>query len=149
MDKLQFARTRDVKLPVRGTGFSAGIDFFVPADFPVTQIWPHHDVLIPLGLKLVIPRGHALIFMNKSGVATKKHLQVGACVIDEDYQGEPHAHLTNTGTESITIYPGDKIVQGLVLKVNYCELEEMMSPEELQWVSNERGEGGFGSLGDR
>lgn len=145
MEQLQFARTRDVKSPVRGTRLSAGIDFFVPADFPVTKLWPQDDVLIPLGLKLVIPRGHALVFMNKSGVATKKHLQVGACVIDEDYQGEPHAHLTNIGPEPVDIRPGEKIVQGLVLQVNYCEPYEVMSPDELRWVSDERGEGGFGS----
>lgn len=149
MEQLQFARTRDVKSPVRGTGLSAGIDFFVPADFPVIKLRPHDDVLIPLGLKLVIPRGHALVFMNKSGVATKKHLQVGACVIDEDYQGEPHAHLTNIGPTPIDIYPGEKIVQGLVLKVNYCEPYEVMRPDELRWVSTERGEGGFGSTNDK
>lgn len=149
MEQLQFARTRDVKSPVRGTGLSAGIDFFVPADFPVTKLWPQEAALIPLGLKLVIPRGHALVFMNKSGVAIKKHLQVSACVIDEDYQGEPHAHLTNIGPEPVDIRPGEKIIQGLVLRVNYCEPYEVMSPNELQWVSDERGEGGFGSTNDK
>lgn len=53
------------------------------------------------------------------------------------------------GPEPVDIRPGEKIVQGLVLRVNYCEPYEVMSPNELQWVSDERGEGGFGSTNDK
>ena len=36
-------------------------------------------------------------------VATKKNLQVGACVVDCGYQGEVHIHLTNVGFEPTNI----------------------------------------------
>jgi len=36
-------------------------------------------------MHLKIPEGYALIYFNKSGVASKKHLHVGASVVDENY----------------------------------------------------------------
>ncbi len=149
-NKLKLVRTRDVKLPYRGTSKSAGIDFYVPEDFKTKRLSPYDDVNIPLGVKVQVPAGHALIMFNKSGVVVNKHLLVGACVIDEDYQGEIHAHLIHTGTDYVTIRPGDKIVQGLIIPINYATIEEVTSEAELwEGKETERGTGGFGSTGDR
>ena len=72
------------------------------------------------------------------------------CVVDENYQGECHLNLTNTGDCNITIEAGDKIVQGLVLPINYCQTEEMSSLEELYKDStSDRGSDGFGSSGTK
>jgi dUTP pyrophosphatase len=89
-----------------------------------------------------------LVAFNKSGVATKRNLTVGACVVDEDYQGEIHIHLTNVGTETQEIKAGEKIVQFLLMPIVYEGLEEVLSEDEL-WEGKvtERGEGGFGSTG--
>jgi dUTP pyrophosphatase len=143
---MKFLKIRDVKTPTRGTPQSAGIDLYIPNDFPETTILPGLSTLIPSGLKVNVPEGHAFIAFNKSGVATKKGLQVGACVIDEDYQGEIHIHLTNVGDESQIINPGDKIIQCVLLPVNYETVELVESEEEL-WNGEitQRGEGGFGS----
>ena len=88
--------------------------------------------------------------MNKSGIATKKGLSVGACVIDEDYQGEIHIHLTNISNNSTTIEGGDKIVQCLILPINY-EGVEIVESEDQMWNGEvtERGSGGFGSTGTK
>ena len=88
----------------------------------------------------------ALIAFNKSGVALKKNLFVGACVVDEDYQGEIHLHVVNVGTQSITIEGGEKLVQLVLLPVFYDTIEELKQEE---WFSTttERGAGGFGSTG--
>ena len=94
---MKFLKTRDVKDPNRGTPQSAGIDLFIPNDFTPQFIKPGDSILIPSGLKINVPKDHVFIMMNKSGVAVKKHLDVGACVIDEDYQGEIHIHLINAG----------------------------------------------------
>lgn len=143
---MKFIKTRPVKSPVRGTGRSAGIDFFVPEDFKVRKIWPNEQVLIPSGIKVNVPYGYALIAFNKSGIATKNQLQVGACVVDEDYQGEVHLNVFNRGTEPIKIYAGMKLVQFILLAVNYSIPEEVYSEEELySGIITERGEGGFGS----
>ena len=88
--------------------------------------------------------------MNKSGVASKKHLHVGACVVDETYTGECHLNLTNIGDCNITISAGEKIVQGLVVPINYCQAEEISSLDELyKDFETSRGAGGFGSSGNK
>ena len=84
--------------------------------------------------------------MNKSGVGAKKQLDVLACLVDEDYEGEVHINLVNNGNKVQTVNAGDKIVQGVLLKMNYAMPEEVESEEKLFANSTSaRGEGGFGS----
>lgn len=145
---MKILKTRDVKTPTRGTAQSAGLDFYVPNDFPGTHYLATSQSLnIPSGIKANVPEGYALIVMNKSGVALKKGLQVGACVVDEDYQGEIHLHVTNVGDEVAEIKPGEKLVQMLLIPVLYAEVEEVHKEEDLFDVETERGSGGFGSTG--
>ena len=147
---MKFLKIRDVKSPNRGTPQSAGIDLYVPEDFTSSSLQPGQSILIPSGLKVNVPVNHVLVAFNKSGVATKKNLQVGACVIDEDYQGEIHIHLINVGCDSTSIDPGDKIIQ-LVLLPTVYESVEITETEESLWKGKltERGEGGFGSTGNK
>lgn len=144
---MKISKIRDVKTPVRGTPLSAGLDFFVPNDFPgIHYLLPGDAVNIPSGIKMKVPHGFALVFMNKSGVAVKKGLQVGACVVDEDYQGEVHLHVRNISTDVQSINPGEKLVQALLLPVEYCDVE-VVEEDELYEEKTQRGEGGFGSTG--
>ena len=111
-------------------------------------MYPSQSVVIPSGIKVKVPEGFALVAMNKSGVATKKGLTVGACLIDEDFEGEIKFHLVNTGDLIAEIKPGEKIVQLVLLKMNYEGVEVVESEEELFGSSDsERGESGFGSTG--
>ena len=97
-----------------------------------------------------MPKGHALIAFNKSGIATKRNLQVGACVVDEDYQGEVHIHMTNVGSSMSEINGGDKIVQFILIPVYYADIEEIKTEAELfENVLSERKSGGFGHTGDK
>lgn len=149
METLQFEKTRDVKDPVRGTPGSAGIDFFVPADTDWVYELAHGDSAnIPSGIKARIPKGYALIAMNKSGVALRKSLMVGACVIDSDYEGEIHLHVINCGEDTVGIEPGDKLVQFLLIPVDHSEFE-MVDSITRTGKTSERGSGGFGSTGDK
>jgi len=137
-------------MPVRGTGGSAGIDLFVPNDQESIVLEPGQSAFIPAGIKARVPSGHALVAMNKSGIAAKKSLMVGACVIDEDYTGEIHIDLKNVGDIAQSVNPGDKIVQLLCLPVNYVNVEEATSEEETFGdLVTDRGEGGFGSTGTK
>ena len=92
--------------------------------------------------------GYALIMFNKSGIAARYQLQVGACVVDEDYQGEIHLHVMNVGKDPVILKPGMKLVQGLVMPVFYVGVEVLESEAELFPQSTERGVGGFGSTGE-
>lgn len=135
-----------VKTPTRGTGLSAGLDFYIPEDFEAKQIWPGESINIPSGIKAQIPRGRALIMFNKSGVATKRQLQVGDCVVDEDYQGEIHLHVMNVGKEVVILKPGMKLVQGLVVPALYVGVEVLESGDEL--FPQPTKEEGFGSASE-
>ena len=145
---LNFTKVRDVKSPNRGTSQSAGIDFFVPDDFQTIALMPGESCLIPSGIKVNVPTGHALIAFNKSGVSVKKELHIGACVIDEDYQGEVHLNLTNVGNRTQIVERGDKITQFILLPVNYSMPTEV-AEKNLYSAKSSRGSGGFGSTGTK
>jgi dUTP pyrophosphatase len=157
---MKIAKVRDVKTPVRGTGKSAGIDFFIPNDFKPVTLSPHYDLLIPSGIKANVPEGYMLMAAEKSGVVTSKQAAVaagrtpkptayttvvilGAKIVDEDYQGEIHIHLVNVGNEYVTIKPGTKIAQFILVPVSYQGIE-VVPEAELFPEATERGEGGFG-----
>ena len=124
--------------PIRAHDDDAGIDFYSPI---YAYIPPNSDILIPLNLKVELKRGQALIFKEKSGVATKKKLSVGACVIDSGYRGIVHAHLFNHSSQTQTIEAGQKIVQGIIVDVS---LEEVIVVDIIESITK-RGENGFGS----
>lgn len=169
---MNFCKTRDVKSPTRGTPLSAGLDLYVPNDWLATPqddstllellpyarhtdwpgqvprtcgIPPGHKVVIPSGIKFNVPHNHALVAFNKSGVAVKKGLQIGACVIDEDYTGEVQLHLTNVGKDICWVSPGEKLVQLLLVPVVYADVEEKTESECFAGKVTTRGEGKFGS----
>jgi dUTP pyrophosphatase len=126
--------------PTRAHDSDAGLDFYSPGDY---EIKPNGDILIPLQVRTEFPKGYALIFKEKSGVATKKHLSVGACTVDSSYRGILHLHLFNHSNMYVPIKKGEKIVQAVVVPVwtgnpNFVE--------ELD-LNTDRGEGGFGSTG--
>ena len=143
--EMKFIKVREVKTPAYGTDGSAGIDFFVPEDFKTHQLTDGHGILIPSGIKANVPDGMVLIAFNKSGVATKKKLQVGACVVDSDYQGEIHIHVFNTTNhDEIEIKAGDKLTQFVLLPYVHAKLAECQTELEVFPVETKRGSGGFG-----
>jgi dUTP pyrophosphatase len=144
---IRFLKTREVTTPQYGTPGSAGIDFFVPNDYVGVTLNPGESVLIPSGIRARLPLHTALIAMNKSGVATKKRLQVGACVVDCDYQGEIHIHVFNTGLNPVEINAGDKLVQFLLTPIIKAKLIECETEDQVFPAQTERGSGGFGSTG--
>jgi dUTP pyrophosphatase len=139
---MKVQKLRNVKTPSRGTSVSAGIDFYVPEDFETVVLKPGQSVLIPSGIKAQVPRGYALIAFNKSGVATKQGLQVGACVVDEDYRLEIHLHVINISDKDQTVATGQKLIQFVLIPVCYFDVEEVDNIE-----NNTERKGGFGSTG--
>jgi dUTP pyrophosphatase len=173
---MQFVRVREVIQPTRANKTDAGIDFFVPIDLSQADVlnknpklvttnlrWdasgqyknkvtkiilkPQERVLIPSGIHVKLPKDHALIAFNKSGIAHSAGLVVGSQVVDEGYEGELHISLINTTKEVCIISAGAKIVQFLCLPVNYTMPEEIKEPilEFYADSGSTRGEGGFGS----
>lgn len=143
---IKVKRIRDVELPTRGTPKSAGLDFYVPNDFEAVYLYPGNSILIPSGLQVEFPEDHAFIAFNKSGIAVKYNLIIGACVIDEDYQGELGLHVINAGKEMpVLIKGGMKLTQFLLIPVAYPKVIET---EDIHEIKTQRGDGGYGSTGE-
>lgn len=102
--------------------------------------------VIPTGLKIEVPEGYMLEVKNKSGIASKRQLVVGACVIDSGYDGEIFINLHNIGRSTQKIYPGEKIAQVVLVSIETCGF---VVTDGVLNESTLRGDGGFGSTGVR
>jgi len=145
---MRLAKTRDVKTPTRANSTDAGIDFFIPNTAQPFTIQPGEAALIPSGIKVEVPINHALVAFNKSGIASKKQLIVGACVVDCGYQGEIYINMQNIGREEQVLLPGDKIVQFALLQLGDPIVTEV-NIDELYTKVSDRGEGALGSTGTK
>ena len=143
----KFIKTKEVASPQRGTGQAAGIDFFIPNDaFEEYSLAPGEALKIPSGIKMIIPEGYCLQFVNKSGWGSKG-LFVGACLVDSDYRGEVHLDIHNFSKNHIKLSGGLKIVQAILLPVPNLNPTEIEYEEFSVYENTERGAGGFGSTG--
>lgn len=168
---LKITRVRNVKLPTRGTSKSAGLDFYIPKynikecdeimSMPTTVdsfifhdeknilILPHGRINLPSGIHVNLPEKYMMVMDNKSGKASKLGLCVLAKIIDEDYMGEIHLNVVNTSKEEISLYFGEKILQGILIPVLYANVNEVKNLDDLyKEKKSERKDGGFGSTGD-
>lgn len=114
------------------------------------------EFVIPAGEQINIPSGiHVWILdkstflqaTNKSGVASKFHLDVMANTIDADYQGEVHINLSNNGNTEITIKTGQKLVQFIHKEYIDTEWEEISTEDYAKIDVSDRGAGAFASTG--
>jgi dUTP pyrophosphatase len=143
---MNISKIKDVKTPIRGNANDAGIDFFVPNDFEALTVQPQGQARIGSGVRAEVPNNYALIAFNKSGVALSG-LDIGACVIDEGYQGEINLHLFNPTDQAVTIQPGQKLAQFILIPMFYDTIVEV-DDAELHTVESTRGDGAFGSTGN-
>lgn len=108
------------------------------------MLFEHERILIPSGIHVKIPEGYVLIAHNKSGVASKKGFDILAEVVDEDYQGEVHLNIVNTGKDIQMITAGDKLIQFILTPVLYADVVEIENLETLYPIKTVRGDKGFG-----
>jgi len=154
---LRVCRIRsEAQLPTRAYESDAGMDiYYCPNDKVLPPLMveegipisPRQSVLMSTGIKVEVPSGHMLEIKNKSGIASKRQLIVGACVVDPGYNGELFVNLQNIGLTTQHIQPGDKIAQAVLVPVVHCGIEEVQ--EDTLNINTQRGEGGFGSTGNR
>lgn len=143
-------RTRpEAKLPVRAHNTDAGMDFFFcPLEGAAVRIQPGQSVLLETGIKMQVPGNCMLQIMNKSGIASKKHLITGACVVDEGYTGEIFVNLHNIGKDVEFIEPGQKVAQGVLVRIEKPNLWEIYE-DNIYELETSRGSGALGSTGDK
>lgn len=138
----------EAKLPQRAHVTDAGMDFFFcPQIGEAMRIEPGQSVLLPTGIKMEVPSTCMLQIMNKSGVASKRGLVTGACVVDEGYTGEIFVNLHNVGTETQFIDAGTKIAQGVFVQIEKPRLWEIQE-DNIYGTETARGDGALGSTGE-
>tara|TARA_Y100000310_G_scaffold159423_1_gene158974 strand:+ start:271 stop:753 length:483 start_codon:yes stop_codon:yes gene_type:complete len=148
----------EAKLPERAHKTDAGMDLFYNPDknrrdSPACLVKadgsyalaPGASCLLPTGIKVEVPRSCMLEVKNKSGIASKRQLLVGACVIDSGYNGEVFVNLHNIGQETQIVKPGQKIAQVVLVPIIQCSVEEVYEDDLNQ--DSLRQTGGFGSTG--
>lgn len=150
-DKVRVYRCRpNAKIPIRAHRTDAGMDFFycaVTDDELTKTLHPGESALLGTGIKIAVPSGCMLQIMNKSGIASKKQLVTGACVVDEGYTGEIFVNLQNIGREQQIIREGEKIAQGVFVRIEKPLLYEV-TEENVYGRETERGSGALGSTGN-
>lgn len=148
VNKVRVFRTRPTaKLPSRAHKTDAGMDFFYcPEDDVCITIPPGSSALLKTGVKVEVPPSCMLQIMNKSGIAAKRSLITGACVVDSGYDGEIFVNLHNIGKESQTILPGHKVAQGVFVRISSPCLVEI-DDGLIYGEQTSRGSGALGSTG--
>jgi dUTP pyrophosphatase len=134
----------DAILPEPAHPGDAGFDLRSALD---VEVGPGERALVPTGLAVAIPQGHAGLVLPRSGLASRQGLTLANApgLIDAGYRGEIVCAVVNLDrNESVKIGRGDRIAQLVIVSI----------PEvRAAWVDelprSSRGEGGFGSTGRR
>ena len=109
------------------------------------DIPPEWRLLVPTGLILDIPEQHCVKIYPRSGLSSKKGLNLINCVgiIDSDYVEQLFIPLYNNSQERVRIYSGDRIAQGELCPIIKANFDYIATRPEKKTNRN----GGFGSTG--
>lgn len=133
-----------IDLPEYATDGSAGMDLRAALE-KTTEIKPGETLLIPTGMSIYVEDPNmAAIILPRSGLGHKHGIVLGNLVglIDSDYQGQLFVSCWNRGDTSFTIEVGDRIAQLVIVPVIQASFEVVD-----EFISTERGAGGFGHSG--
>jgi dUTP pyrophosphatase len=130
------------ELPAQAHESDAGLDLCSTID---AEVLPGERAMVPTGLSVAIPDGHAGFVLPRSGLASRQGLTLANApgLIDSGYRGEVTCAVVNLDRDqAVKIRKGDRIAQLVVVAL------PQIHPS---WVddlpSSSRGEGGFGSTG--
>ncbi|MDP2691699.1 MAG: dUTP diphosphatase [Candidatus Gracilibacteria bacterium] len=131
---------KSLPLPVYETEGSVGFDLIARE---TTSIAKGTIELIPGNVIVETPEGYMLVVASRSSTPRKKGLTQphGIGIIDQDYCGpsdEIKIQMYNFSDHDVSIEKGEKIAQGVFVKVNKFEFEEVDQVKE-------GSRGGFGS----
>lgn len=133
---------RSLPLPSYETPGAVGFDLLARQE---VRVEPGAIALVPGNVIVQVPEGYALLVISRSSTPRKHGLMKphGVGVIDQDYCGEGDEvmiQVYNFTPQSVKIERGMRIAQGLLVRVDRFELEEV---QELTRETR----GGFGSTG--
>jgi dUTP diphosphatase len=141
--ELPFERRHpDAVLPHAQHPGDAGLDLCAVVD---VEVRPGERAMVPTGVAVAIPEGHAGLVLPRSGLASKRGLTLANApgLIDAGYRGEVICAVVNLDPSTpVAIAKGDRIAQLVIVAVPGFEptWAESLTPTT-------RGDGGFGSTG--
>ena len=101
--------------------------------------------LVPTGVAVAVPEGHAGLVLPRSGLALRHGVTVlnAPGLVDAGYRGELNVLLVNTDpSEDYVVHRGDRVAQFVIVAVEQAALTVVDAlPESV------RGRGGFGHTG--
>ncbi len=134
----------DKELPLPRHETAGAVAFDLAARESKT-IAPGEVGMVPTNAVVRIPEGYMLMLAPRSSLSLKKHLIMtnGVGIVDRDYCGpndELRFPLWNFGKETAVVERGERIGQGIFVKIERAEWNEV---DEM----NDPSRGGFGSTG--
>lgn len=134
---------KTLPLPTYATEGSVGFDLIARE---TVTIEPGRIELVPGNVIVEVPKGYMLAVASRSSTPKKRGLTPphGFGVIDRDYCGpkdEVKIQVYNFSELPVTVERGEKIAQGVFVRVDQFEWEEVDSIRE-------ESRGGFGSTGN-
>ena len=137
-------KDKDIALPKRGTGASAGYDLSAAESVVIA---PGEMVMVPTGVKAYMEPDEVLYIHIRSSLAVKRQLVLmnSVGVVDADYYNNPdnEGHifiaLWNRGKEAVTLKAGERLAQGVFMKYLLADGDTAGKGQDRQ--------GGFGSTG--
>ena len=139
--KVKLVCSKPEHVPSYGTRGSSGFDIHSSER---TVVLAGRWKLIKTGLSMEVPYGYEVQIRSRSGLANNNGVFVlnSPGTIDSDYRGEFGVILCNLGDRDFWVNIGDRIAQGVVVKIERALFDVVDTLEE-----TERGTGGFGSTG--
>jgi dUTP pyrophosphatase len=132
----------DAALPEAAHPGDAGLDLRSVVD---VEVGAGERALVPTGLAVAIPEGHAGLVLPRSGLASRQGLTLANApgLIDAGYRGEVTVAVVNLDrSEPVAIAAGDRIAQLVIV-----DIPEVRPTWAEQLAPSSRGTGGFGSTG--
>lgn len=147
--QIKFILTSDKATPPeRGTLKSAGFDLKSSEDSIVP---PRSRKAIKINVKVTLPPNTYGRIASRSGLSFKHGIEVGAGVVDEDYQNDLMVILHNHSDDEFVVKEKDRIAQFIVEPVVYPTTLIEDIDGSIQTINGcirtIRGLGGFGSTG--
>lgn len=133
---------KTLPLPEYHTTGSCAFDFIARE---IITVKPGKGAFVPGNLIVKVPENYALLILPRSSLFRKKSLLIPNApgLIDQDYCGEKdeiQIQVLNMSDTAVTIERGERIAQGLFVRANQVEWNDVEKP-------NGGSRGGFGSTG--
>ena len=130
----------DARLPTAQHPGDAGLDLCAVED---VEVAPGERTMVPTGVAVAIPEGHAGLVLPRSGLASRSGLTLSNApgLIDAGYRGEVICAVVNLDRATpVRIAKGDRIAQLVVVAI------PQVKPTWAERLTDTaRGVGGFGS----